>query len=85
MTEVANDFRLDGCIRCTTNRGGVGTYEKRNHMDIWGYTKTFGEIQISDIPIKITNNNAVWKRKIDNITQNAVYDIFVKKPQKLEK
>jgi hypothetical protein len=79
MFEVANDFRFDGGIRCTTNRGGIGTYEKRNHMDIWGCTKTFGEIKMSDIPIFITNNNEAWRKKIDNITQNAVYDIVIKK------
>jgi hypothetical protein len=78
MSEVANDFRFDGGIRCTTNRGGIGTYEKRNHMDIWGNTKTFGEIKMPDMPIYINNNNEAWRRKIDKITQNAEYDIVLK-------
>jgi hypothetical protein len=78
MTRIASDYRFDGCIRCTTEKGGVGTYEKRHHMDIWGYTKTFGEIQMSDMPIHITNNNEAWRKKIGEITQNAEYDIIPK-------
>jgi hypothetical protein len=78
MSDTANNFRFDGCIRCTTKRGGVGTYERRHHMDICGYTKTFGEIEMPDMPIRITNNKEAWRSKIDSITKNAEYDIIVK-------
>lgn len=74
------DYRLDGCIRATTTKGNIGTYQGRNEFEIFGYTKTFGEVRFErgGIPIGIVDNSEKWRKKINSMIVNADFVIEVK-------
>ena len=85
------DFRLDGRIRSTTSREAKesGTFTDNNGM-IQGRTKTFGVISMGNKygegpGIMLNNNSKQWRKKIDNLTESAEYDIrLIKRDIKLK-